>query len=221
MTMNDETIEKVPEPNSLDESNECAETLHAEQIENDECADDSTDNSTCLTNRIEELETENAAINDRLLRTIAEQQNLRRRASEDRNEYFNQGQRDAASQLLSVLDNMERSLEALSDDSSSLESIQKGIDLTLNGLKNVLNKLDVHPIATEGEMFNPRLHEAFGKVETTDITEGIIVLEIERGYTVGDKVLRPSKVKVASKPEPDTEIQPCNNPSEAEDGDKE
>ena len=120
-----------------------------------------------------------------------------------------------------MLDNLERSLEALSDDSASFDSIRQGIDLTLNGLKDVLNKLEVRPIETEGEMFNPRLHEAFGRVETTDIPEGLIVQEIERGYTVGDKVLRPSKVQVAFKPEPKTEDQSCTNPSRPEDENKE
>ena len=219
--MNDEKKEPESDQNTINNPKEYTEPLDAEQNESDSSDDNPTYTLPSLTNRIEELETENAEINDRLLRTIAEQQNIRRRASEDRIEYFNQGQRDAASQLLSVLDNLERSLEALSDDSANFDSIRQGIDLTLNGLKNVLNKLDVRPIKTEGEMFNPRFHEAFGKVETTDIPEGIIVQEIERGYTVGDKVLRPSKVQVAFKPEPKSEDQSCTNSSEPEDENKE
>jgi len=158
--------------------------------------------------RIEELEKQLAQAKseaedykDRWIRVSADFQNFRKRVMQERIEAYNKGKEDAVLALLPVLDNMERALASLSEN-ADLNAFKQGLELIVRLFRESLKRLDVEPIPTEGQKFDPFYHEAFERVERGDVEEGLILGEVERGYKMGGKVIRPAKVKVAVKPAP-------------------
>lgn len=158
--------------------------------------------------RIEELEKQLAQAKseaedykDRWIRVSADFQNFRKRVMQERIEAYNKGKEDAVLALLPVLDNMERALASLSEN-ADLNAFKQGLELIVRLFRESLKRLDVEPIPTEGQKFDPFYHEAFERVEREDVEEGLILGEVERGYKMGGKVIRPAKVKVAVKPAP-------------------
>lgn len=161
-----------------------------------------------LQGRIAELEGQLAKVQseakdykERWLRVLAEYQNYRKRVMQERVEAYNEGKRRAVLELLPVLDNLERALMTLREG-ADLTAYRKGLDLIVQLFREALRHLDIEVIPTEGHRFDPYWHEAFERVECEDLEEGMIVGEVERGYRMGDQVLRPAKVRVAVKPRP-------------------
>ena len=138
---------------------------------------------------------------ERWIRVSADFQNFRKRVMQERVEAYNKGKEDAILAVLPVLDNMERALSSLTE-TSDLNAFKRGLELIVRLFQEALRRLDVEPIQTEGKKFDPYYHEAFERVEREDVEEGLIVGEVERGYKMGDKVIRPAKVYVAVKPAP-------------------
>ena len=138
---------------------------------------------------------------ERWIRVSADFQNFRKRVMQERVEAYNKGKEDAVMAVLPVLDNMERALSSLTE-TSDLNAFKRGLELIVRLFQEALRRLDVEPIQTEGQKFDPYYHEAFERVEREDVEEGLIVGEVERGYKMGDRVIRPAKVYVAVKPAP-------------------
>jgi molecular chaperone GrpE len=97
--------------------------------------------------------------------------------------------------LLPVLDNLDRAIQAINDNASS-EAILQGIQSTASSFQNALNNAGVESIAAIGEQFNPEVHEAVDTVESDPELDGIVIEEYSRGYRIGDRLLRPARVKV-------------------------
>lgn len=150
---------------------------------------------------------------ERWLRVLADYQNFRKRVMQERVDAYNEGKKEAVLTLLPVLDNLERALASL-HDGADLQAYRQGLELIVRLFHEALRRLDVEPIPAVGQPFNPHWHEAFERVEREDVTEGTIVGEIERGYRMGERVIRPAKVQVAVKPLPP--LQPVE-PSPAKD----
>lgn len=138
---------------------------------------------------------------ERWIRVSADFQNFRKRVMQERVEAYNKGKEDAVLTLLPILDNMERALASLTEN-ADLNAFKQGLELIIRLFRESLRRLDVEPIPAEGQKFDPYYHEAFEKVERDDVDEGLIISEVERGYKMGDRVIRPAKVKVAVKPKP-------------------
>ncbi|MGQ9462322.1 MAG: nucleotide exchange factor GrpE [Candidatus Fervidibacter sp.] len=138
---------------------------------------------------------------ERWIRVSADFQNFRKRVMQERIEAYNKGKEDAVLALLPVLDNMERALSSLTEN-ADLKAFRQGMELIVRLFHDVLKRLDVEPIPSEGQKFDPHYHEAFERVERDDIEDGTIVGVVEQGYKMGDKVIRPAKVRVATKPIP-------------------
>lgn len=138
---------------------------------------------------------------DRWLRVLADYQNYRKRVMQERVEIFNEGKKQAILELLPVLDNLERALASLSEG-ADLEAYRQGMELIVRLFYEALRRLDIEPILAEGQPFDPHYHEAFERVEREDLDEGIVIGEVERGYRMGERVLRPAKVRVSVKPAP-------------------
>jgi molecular chaperone GrpE len=138
---------------------------------------------------------------ERWIRVSADFQNFRKRVMQERVEAYNKGKEDAVLAVLPVLDNMERALSSLTE-TSDLNAFKRGLELIVRLFQEALRRLDVEPIQTEWQKFDPYYHEAFERVEREDVEEGLIVGEVERGYKMGDRVIRPAKVYVAVKPAP-------------------
>lgn len=154
-----------------------------------------------LEEQLEQAKSEAEDYKERWIRVSADFQNFRKRVMQERVEAYNKGKEDAVLALLPVLDNMERALASLTEN-ADLKAFKQGLELIVRLFREALKRLDVEPIPTEGQKFDPYYHEAFERVEREDVEEGLIIDEIERGYRMGDKVIRPAKVRVAVKPAP-------------------
>jgi molecular chaperone GrpE len=141
----------------------------------------------------EKLKAENAAYLDRLARLQAEFDNFRKRNAREQQEYREYALADALKQFLPILDSLDR---AAKTPANSLEDVQKGIELIDRQFHDVLSRLGVEPVRAEGE-FDPNLHQAIQMVETSDVADNHIVDELQRGYRLRDRLLRPAMVRVA------------------------
>ena len=100
-------------------------------------------------------------------------------------------------EFLSILDDLERSVEAARANHEDYTAFLKGVEMVMAHVYDLLRKNDVKPIEAKGKMFDPHCHEALMQEETDDAEEGIVLDEFQKGYTFGDKVIRTNKVKVA------------------------
>jgi len=130
------------------------------------------------------------------LRTLADFQNFRRRSEEQKGEIGQFANRELILGLLPIIDNFERALAA-AEKSQSYESLVGGVGLTLRQILDYLKKNGVDPIDAVGKEFDPNFHEAVMRVDDGEHPENTVVDELQRGYTMHARVLRPSMVKVA------------------------
>lgn len=140
------------------------------------------------------------ASRDRYLRTAAEFDNLRRRAARDREEYVRSATGELIREILPVLDNFDRALQAAHADPAAA-TVTAGVGLIQRELLRVLEKFGVTPFTAVGTPFDPERHEAVARVSAGDQPEMTVVAEIARGYTLHGRVLRPARVTVAMTPE--------------------
>ncbi len=129
------------------------------------------------------------------LRTLADFQNFRRRNEEQMREFRQYASRELIVGLLPILDNFQRALAA-AEQNQTYESLVGGVSLTLRQLQELLVKQGVKPIEALGKEFDPTYHEAVVRVEEGDEPENTVVEELQAGYTMHDRVLRPAMVKV-------------------------
>lgn len=134
---------------------------------------------------------------DRLLRMQADFDNFRKRTLREKEDLAKYASVQLIGQLLPVLDNFERALAA-SEGNKDPEALRKGVDMIYRQFFQVLEQEGLKPVPTVGEPFNPELHEAVMQVESEEHGEGIVVEELQKGYFIKDKVLRPAMVKVSS-----------------------
>jgi len=146
---------------------------------------------------LQKLRAERDTLLDRLARMQADFENARKRAAREQQDFRDYALADAIKALLPTLDSFERALESSANDRSELRS---GVELIYKQLQDALMKLGLRPIPAKGEPFDPRLHEAIEMVETTDVPDHQILEELQRGYKLKDRLLRPAMVKVASNP---------------------
>ena len=152
---------------------------------------------------LKRVETENAELKDQLRRRQADFENYRKRVDRERSETYNRVVADVATKLLPVLDNLKRALEAESSvessESDEFRHFLSGVDLIYKQLNGVLDALGVKPVAAVGEPFDPHIHEAVVMEATDDYEPDTVMQEIVAGYRLGDKLIRPALVKVATR----------------------
>jgi len=142
-----------------------------------------------------ELQRERDDFHDRWLRKSAEFDNYRKRIERERREQADQGITDLLEELLSVVDDFDRALTV--DAGEGGAAYQKGVELIHTKLHDLLRKRGVRPIETLGSDFDPNLHQAVIHESSPDHREGEVIGELQRGYLIGDRLLRPAMVKVA------------------------
>jgi molecular chaperone GrpE len=133
------------------------------------------------------------------LRVLADMQNYRRRAEEQKRDAAQFAISDFAEGLLPVLDNFDRAL-ASAVKAQSFEALMSGVALTQKQLSDVLKRNGLEPIEAAGLPFDPNLHEAILTAEADDVPENTVIEDLQRGYTLHGRVLRASKVKVSVQP---------------------
>jgi molecular chaperone GrpE len=137
---------------------------------------------------------------DRYLRGAAEFDNARKRAAREREEYTRFANETLLRELLPVLDNFDRALQAARGEAGAA-AVTAGVELIQRELLRVLEKVGVTPFASAGQPFDPERHEAIARVPTMDRPEGTVVNETARGYLLNGRVLRPAMVTVATAPD--------------------
>jgi molecular chaperone GrpE len=143
---------------------------------------------------LQKLRTERDTLLDRLARLQAEFENARKRAAREQQEFRDFATADAIKALLPALDSFERALQA---PTNQLNEFRGGVELIYKQMQDALAKLGVRAIPAKGERFDPHVHEAIEMVETTEVPDHQVVDELQRGYKLKDRLLRPAMVKVA------------------------
>jgi molecular chaperone GrpE len=135
-----------------------------------------------------------AAERDKYLRLAAEYDNYRKRSIKERETIYYEARADAITRLLPVYDNLERALKADCTD----EAFYKGVEMTMTQLTEILDGFGVKPIPAAGEPFDPKRHNAVMTIENPELGEKIVAEEYQKGFMLGDRVLRFSTVVVAN-----------------------
>lgn len=148
-------------------------------------------------NDTQQLKAERDALLDRLARLQAEFDNARKRAVREQQDFKDYALADAVKTLLPVADSFQR---ALSISGREGTEFRNGVELIYKQFEDSLAKLGLQPIPTEGEVFDPRIHEAIQMVDTTEIPDHQIIEELQRGYRLKDRLVRPAMVTVARNP---------------------
>lgn len=144
--------------------------------------------------RVAALESEKAALNDKFLRLAAEYENFRRRSQKEKDALYGDIKADTVTKFLPVYDNLERALSTGTED----EAYRKGVEMIMTQFCTTLEKLGVTPIECLGEKFDPALHNAVMHVDDEEKGENEIVEVFQKGFKLGDKVIRFAMVKVAN-----------------------
>src|SRR5947208_3372021 len=145
---------------------------------------------------------EAADLKDRLLRTFAEMENLRRRTEREVADARSYGVTNFARDILAVADNMERALKALDDEiranaEAGVKSLLDGVELTERELIKVMEKHGIKRLEPQGQKFDPNLHQAMFELPDESVPSGTVVQVMQPGYTIGERVLRPALVGVS------------------------
>ena len=160
------------------------------------------------------LDRELADMKDRLLRTLAEMENLRKRTEREVTDARTYGVTTFARDILTVADNMHRAMAALDGElrataDAGLKNLLDGVELTERELLNVLEKHGVKKIEPQGQKFDPNRHQAMYEIDDASVPSGTVVQVVQAGYTIGERVLRPALVGVSkggAKPAPAADV---------------
>jgi molecular chaperone GrpE len=151
---------------------------------------------------IASLEAENADLKDKLLRLMADMENLRRRTAREIVDARTYAVTNFARDMLNVADNVRRAIESVPEEASStaegaFKGLIEGIDLTERDLLKTLERHGVKKLDPQGQKFDPNLHQAMFEVPNPDVPSGTVVQVVQSGYVIGERVLRPALVGVA------------------------
>jgi molecular chaperone GrpE len=150
-----------------------------------------------LQDQIHKLQQEAEENYNRYLRTQADFDNFRRRSRKEKEEFLQYAALPLIESLLPAFDNLERAINS-SEESKNFDSLVKGVDMVFRQVNEVLSKEGLKPIEALGKPFDPHYHQAVMQEESTEHEAGIVIAELQKGYMLKDKVIRPSMVKVSS-----------------------
>ena len=142
---------------------------------------------------VAELQAELADLRDRSIRTLADFENYRRRSEREREELKRFAQGDVLRDLLPVVDNLQRALAA----GGTVDDLKTGVELTLRQFRDLLKQRGIAEVLALGAPFDPAVHEAVARVDDDAVTAPTVIDELQRGYTLHGRLLRPALVRVA------------------------
>jgi molecular chaperone GrpE len=156
---------------------------------------------------VELLQAEVADLKNKLLRTLAEMENLRRRTEREITDARQYAVANFARDMLTVSDNLRRAIDAVPKEQrgsgdAALDALIDGVEVTERGLEQSLTKFGVRRIETKGQKFDPAVHQAMFEMESPEAQPGTVVEEIQAGYVIGDRTLRPALVGIAKRAKP-------------------
>jgi molecular chaperone GrpE len=181
---------------------EQAEFDAVEAEEAAETADKTLDPVEAMHRIIAELQAENEGLKDKMLRTAAEMENLRRRTTREVVDAKSYAVANFARDMLAVSDNLRRAIEAVPEEakaegSAGLSFLIEGVEMTEREMGNALEKNGVKKLDPKGEKFDPNFHQAMFEVPNTEVPNNSVIEVIQEGYSIGTRVLRPAMVGIA------------------------
>ncbi len=191
--MTEQTNETQNNLNADESAAQTATEHDAEMQAAGEAEDVSLDFEQLQENPVNALEDENGRLKDQLLRTVAEMENVRRRAAEDVSKAHKFAIEKFAESLVPVQDSLEK---ALQDQSGDINTLREGVDLTFKQLVQALEKGGVVAVDPKGEKFDPHFHQAISMIPS-DQASGTVVEVLQKGFKISDRVIRPALVIVA------------------------
>lgn len=192
--LKDEEIvkETVEETNTVEDNTETTGNEEVEEIMEDYIETDDLSTIRKLKDENKKLSNELDALKDRLVRLTAEYDNYRKRTAKEKEGIYTEACTDVLKEVLPVADNLERALAV----DGNVEDLKKGVEMTIKGFLNSLQKLGVEEIDTTNG-FDPNLHQAISVVEDANLSSNDVAQVYQKGYKRGDKVIRYSMVTVA------------------------
>ena len=188
-----------------------------DDLKSPDTPDEKSENENQDNDEIKEktLEEKNLELEDKLARTFAEMENQRRRFEKEKEEAFEYGGFAFAKEALNLIDNLERSKQILQNDDSlkSSDALKKTLehfDIIYKDLISIFSKNSIKPIESLNKKLDPNFHQAMMEIENDDKEPGTIVQEIQKGFTIKDRLLRPSLVGVSKKSENKEKKEPEN-----------
>lgn len=196
--MNDARTEQTPfdqEEKGADTARESEELI---DIMSEEALAEDEDE---ISPAVEAIIAERDELQDRLLRALADVENSRKRAERERREAAQYGGSKLARDLLPVYDNLNRALATVDEQQREVaKGLIEGIELTLREILNAFEKHDIRPVTpTEGDPFDPQLHQAMFEAPVQGVDEGKVIQVMTEGFTIGERLLRPAQVGVSAK----------------------
>jgi molecular chaperone GrpE len=156
------------------------------------------DEMSRLQEQLDAAETAAGMARDELLRVQAEMQNLRRRTEQDIEKAHKFGQEKFSTELLAVMDNLERSAAAAeASEDEAVQAIKEGVELTLKGFMDCFKRFNIEAVDPLGEPFDPQLHQAMSIQESPDAEPNSVIAVMQKGYTLHGRVIRPAMVMVS------------------------
>jgi len=146
--------------------------------------------------KLEQAQADAAAAHDRFLRASAELENYKKRTQKEMAEFKRFANASLVKEILGVVDNLERAVESSSGNDDE-EQLAQGLDLTLKELLKIFKAFHVTPVESLGETFDPRYHQAMMQEETSEHPENVVIRELQKGYLIHDRLLRPAMVVVS------------------------
>ena len=190
----DKDEEKLKEEVKIDEektADENAETENEEKLENSESVEEEKKEED------DPLQEKYDTLNNQYIRHAADLDNYRKRQEQEKEALLKYGAESTLKKMIEVLDNFERGLKAI-ETVEDCEKVKECYNLAYKNFTDVLTKAGLEPIKAEGETFDPNFHEAVMQTPSTEHPEHTIIAELQKGYKLGDKVLRPTLVNVAT-----------------------
>ncbi len=204
----EKTEEEVNERNESDNVNDiCEENTDETKLDNNEENEEFDEDGVKETEE-DNLKEEIRILKEEKIRVLAEMENLRKRFDREKIDSIKYGSVNFARDILSPGDNLERALSAINkeeDHSKSIKNLIEGLLMVKKELATVLEKNGITKIDTLNKKFDPNLHQAMMELENNDLDEGIVVQEIQTGYLMHDRLLRPAMVGVSKKTKKETE----------------
>jgi molecular chaperone GrpE len=176
---------------------EINENQPEETTSEDQATNGDSDPIRELETKLESKEKEAAETYDRLLRVSAEFDNYKKRSTRELADFRKYANQSLIKEMLSVVDNLELAMNSTNGHKAIDKDLLQGLEMTHKEILKVFEKFNVKPIEAEGQPFDPTFHEAVMQEETNDSPKNTVINELQRGYMIHDRLLRPSMVVVA------------------------
>ncbi|MCP4714533.1 MAG: nucleotide exchange factor GrpE [Deltaproteobacteria bacterium] len=206
---------KTPDiQNDADHDDESTQTSAETEQEAPEDQETSTDSLDSLGQELQRAEQETEELKDRLLRTMAEFDNYKKRVTREKDNLVKYGTEKLALDILPVIDNFERALEQ-AKEATEMSAVTEGLEMIFKQFADVLEKFNITAFASLGEIFDPEKHEAMAQQEHEEHEDNTVINEFQKGYCLNDRLLRPARVIVSKRP------QPVSEPEDSDEADPE